>query len=261
MMKPGGVGWGRLTAAVRVVNWLDHATPPAFFSLVGRLVPWFGRAAALLCVLGLSLGFLAGTGDSAQGGAGSLLVLLLPVMWMSVFIYAMMLFWVGLGWLLNIRISSAMVSALAPTGAVFAFLACWTGSLWGKSSAGVWWAWDVQLISELVLLSLYLMYLGLQIVIEDPRWADRASALLVVAGALSAPVVFSNLVQFDLGVSGLALLRGLGELDTAALAGMLLTMLGLWAYSVTAVLMRVRCILLEQERHAHWAGAYVKGRL
>lgn len=261
MMKPGGMGWKRLTAAMRVVNWVEHEAPPVLFSLVGRLVPWFGRAAVVLCVLGLSLGFLVGTGDVMPVGAGSLLVLLLPVMWMSVFIYALMLFWVGMGWLLNIRISAAMVSALAPTGAVFAFLAFWTGMLWGKSSAGVWWAWDVQLISELVLLFLYLMYLGLQIVIENPRWADRASTLLVVAGALSVPVVFSNMAQLELGESGLALLRGLGELDAVALAGMLLTMLGLWAYSVTAVLMRVRCILLEQGRHAQWAGAYVKGRL
>lgn len=261
MMKPGGLGRDGSAAAAWVRSWLEHATPPAFFSLVGQLVPWFGRAAVVLCVLGVALGLFAEIGGSTQGGAANLLVLLLPVMWMSVFIYAMMLFWICLGWLLNIRISAAMVSALAPTGAVFAFLACWTGLLWGKSSAGVWWAWEVQLVPELVLLFLYLTYLGLQIVIEDPRWADRASALLVVAGALSVPVIISNMAQLDLGESGQALLRGLGQLDAVALAGMLLTMLGLWSYSMTAVLMRVRCILLEQERHAHWAGAYVKGRL
>lgn len=261
MMKSGGLLGRRASMVGRVVGWLSHTTAPSFFALVGRLVPWFGRAAVLLGALGLALGMLSALHGSAAVGSGGLLVLLVPVMWMSVFIYLMMLLWVAVGWLLNARISAAMVSALAPTGALFAFLAFWTGLLWSKSSTGVWWAWDVQLVSELVLLFLYLIYLGLQIVIEDQHRAGRASALLVVAGAFSVPVVCVQVLQLDFGASAAALLRGLGHLNAAARTGMLLTVLGLWSYSVTAVLLRVRCILLEQERHAHWTGAYVKGRL
>lgn len=261
MIKPGSLRVPRGSFASRLLGWLEQATAPSFFALVGRLVPWFGRAAAVLCALGLALGMLEGLYGSAPAGSGGLLVLLLPVMWMSVFIYAMMLLWVGAGLLLNTRISVAMVSALAPTGALFAFLACWTGLLWGKSSTGTWWAWDAQLVPELVLLFLYLIYLGLQIVIEDRRWADRASALLLVAGAFSVPIVCSQVMQLDFGAPATAIARVLSELNATALAGMLLTVLGLWSYSVTATLLRVRCILLEQERHAHWTGAYVKGRL
>lgn len=251
-MKVAGEKLGSKVAGI-AGGFAVLAHPPAFFAAVGRLLPWSRRAAVLFCGLGL----LA----SAYGQAGGILVLVLPVMWMSVFIYAMMLLWVVAGWLLGARVSTAMLTALAPTGALFAFLACWTGLLWSKSSTGVWWSWQVQLVPELVLLILYLIYLGLQIVIEDRRWAERAGILLVVAGACSVPLLCGGLLQLDVAVPAAKLLSTLGQMDALAHAGMLLTVLGLWAYSVTAVLLRVRCILLEQERHAHWAGAYVKGRL
>ena len=58
------------------------------------------------------------------------------------FIYLVMAFWAGLGLAFNFRLSGMMAQALAPTGALFAFLSLWTGALWGNfpqtySMAGV----------------------------------------------------------------------------------------------------------------------------
>jgi heme exporter protein C len=47
-----------------------------------------------------------------------------------------------------------MAQALAPTGAMFAFLSLWTGSFWGKPMWGTWWVWDARITSELILLFL-----------------------------------------------------------------------------------------------------------
>ena len=38
--------------------------------------------------------------------------------------------------------------ALAPTGALFTFLALWTGAFWGKPTWGTWWVWDARLTSS-----------------------------------------------------------------------------------------------------------------
>ncbi len=54
-----------------------------------------------------------------------------------------------------------MSAALAPTGALFAFLSLWTGALWGKPMWGAWWVWDARLTSELILFFLYLGYIAL----------------------------------------------------------------------------------------------------
>ena len=72
-----------------------------------------------------------------------------------------------------------MASALAPTGAMFTFVALWTGALWGKPTWGTWWVWDARLTSELILLFLYIGFIALQAAIDDPRRADRAGALLL----------------------------------------------------------------------------------
>jgi hypothetical protein len=103
---------------------------------------------------------------------------------MSMFIYVVMAFWAAIGLAFNTRLSFMMASALAPTGALFTFLALWTGSLWGKPTWGTWWVWDARLTSELLLLFLYFGFLGLQAAIDDARRADRACALLAVVGVV-----------------------------------------------------------------------------
>lgn len=47
-------------------------------------------------------------------------------------VYLVMAFWAALGLAFNTRVSSMMASALAPTGALFTFLALWTGALWAS---------------------------------------------------------------------------------------------------------------------------------
>jgi hypothetical protein len=86
---------------------------------------------------------------------------------------------------------SMVARAIAPTGAMFTFLALWTGALWGKPTWGTWWVWDARLTSELILLFLYLGYMALVNAIDDraapttparcwPWWArQRAHHLLL----------------------------------------------------------------------------------
>ena len=80
--------------------------------------------------------------------------------------------------------------AIAPTGAMFTFLALWTGAFWGKPTWGAWWVWDARLTSELILLFLYLGYIALVDAIDDLRRADQAGALLALVGAVNVPIIY-----------------------------------------------------------------------
>ena len=93
-------------------------------------------------------------------------------------LYVVMAFWAAIGWAFNARLASIVARAIAPTGAMFTFLALWTGALWGKPTWGTWWVWDARLTSELILLFLYAGYIALVSAIDDTRRADRAGALL-----------------------------------------------------------------------------------
>jgi heme exporter protein C len=168
-------------------SWLRYASPATFYPLAGRLVPPFGVAAALFALAGLYVAFFAAPTDAQQGEVYRVIFIHVPAAWMSMFIYVVMAFWAALGLAFHTRLSGMMAAALAPTGALFTFVALWTGSLWGKPTWGTWWVWDARLTSELILLFLYFGVLALQSAIEDPRRGGPASAPRALVGGVHNP--------------------------------------------------------------------------
>ena len=98
--------------------------------------------------------------------------------------------WAGLGLGLNARPSFMMAQAIAPTGAMFTFLALFTGAMWGKPTWGAWWVWDARLTSELILLFQYIGIILLRSSIDDLRRADRASAVFALVGVVNVPIIY-----------------------------------------------------------------------
>src|SRR3989338_10778603 len=172
------------------LNWYKYSSPATFYGLAGKLIPWFYGAAALFCVAGLVIGLFLAPTDFQQSEAYRIIFIHVPAAWMSMFLYVVMAFWAALGLAFNTRLSGMMASALAPTGALFTFIALWTGSLWGKPTWGTYWVWDARLTSELILLFLYLGFMALKAAIDDPRRADRAGAVLAIVGAVNIPIIY-----------------------------------------------------------------------
>ncbi|MGI8550604.1 MAG: cytochrome c biogenesis protein CcsA [Dehalococcoidia bacterium] len=64
-----------------------------------------------------------------------------------------------------------------------------TGSIWGKVSWGVWWAWDARLTFTLVLWFIFAGYLMLRSYIGEPAQAARYAAVFGIIGALDIPLI------------------------------------------------------------------------
>jgi heme exporter protein C len=249
-----GGGWHGAQA-----SWFKYASPQTFFPLAGVLVPWLSAAALLLCGVGLYLGFFVAPTDQQQGEAYRIIFIHVPAAWMSMFLYMVMAFWAGVGLVFNTRLSGMMASAVAPTGALFTFLALWTGSLWGKPTWGTWWVWDARLTSELILLFLYFGFMALQAAIEDARRADKAGAVLALTGAINIPIIYFSVQWWNTLHQGASVsLKSAPTMAATMFAGMAVMALGFWMYSIAAALLRVRCIILERERDSQWVGDYVK---
>jgi heme exporter protein C len=155
--------------------------------------------------------------------------------------------------------SSMMAQALAPTGAMFTFIALWTGSFWGKPMWGTWWVWDARLTSELILLFLYIGFMALQASIEDPRRADRAGAILALVGVVNIPIIYFSVKWWNTLHQGASIRIGQESTMAVTMLWTLLIMaLGFWMYSIAVVLARVRCIILERERNATWVAELIK---
>lgn len=238
------------------VNLFRYAAPQTFYPLAGKLTPWFGWIAALLCAAGLWVGFFVAPTDHQQGESYRIIFIHVPAAWMSMIIYVVMAFWSAVGLIFNTRLSHMMTSALAPTGAMFTFVALWTGALWGKPTWGTWWVWDARLTSELILLFLYFGYMALQAAIDDPRRADRAGAVIAIVGVVNVPIIYFSVKWWNTLHQGASVsLTAAPTMATTMLTGMLLMALAAWMYAIAAALHRVRSIILERERHADWVGA------
>jgi heme exporter protein C len=234
-------------------RWLRYASPQHFYPIAGKLVPWFMGVALLLSAVGLYIGFFVAPTDHQQGDAYRIIFVHVPVAWLSMVVYVAMAFWAGLGWILNTRLSSMMARALAPTGALFTFLALWTGALWGRPTWGTWWVWDARLTSELILLFLYIGFMALQSASDDPRRGDRAGALLALVGVVNVPIIYFSVQWWNTLHQGASIsFKAAPTMASTMLLGMLLTALGCWAYAIGISLLRLRAIVLERESDTAW---------
>ena len=235
------------------LHWFKFASPQAFFSLSGKMIPWFAALAVVLGVAGLVIGLLLAPTDAQQGDAYRIIFIHVPAAWMSMLVYLVMAFWAALGLAMNTRMSSMMASALAPSGALFTFLALWTGALWGKPTWGAWWVWDARLTSELILLFLYVGFMALQAAIDDPRRADKAGAILALVGVVNVPIIYFSVKWWNTLHQGSSInLKSAPTMAATMLIGMLVMALAFWAYTIAVTLKRARAIVLERERHAGW---------
>ncbi|WP_052452452.1 heme ABC transporter permease [Noviherbaspirillum autotrophicum] len=241
------------------IHWYKYASPQTFFPFAGKLIPWFASIAVVLTLVGVYIGFFVAPTDFQQGDAYRIIFLHVPAAWMSMFIYIVMACWAGIGLAWNTRTSSMMASALAPTGALFTFLALWTGALWGRPTWGAWWVWDARLTSELILLFLYIGFMALQASIDDPRRADKAGAVLALVGVVNVPIIYFSVQWWNTLHQGSSInMTKAPSMAATMLAGMLVMALAMWAYTIAAALFRVRCIMLERERHADWVKEYAE---
>jgi heme exporter protein C len=231
------------------VKWFWYASPQTFFPLAGTIARWCGAGAAVLAVLGLYIGFFVAPTDAQQGEVYRIIFIHVPAAWMSMFIYVMMAFWAALGLAFSTRLSGMLAAALAPTGALFTFIALWTGSLWGKPTWGTYWVWDARLTSELILLFLYLGFIALQAAIDEPRRAERAGAVLAIVGVVNVPIIYYSVQWWNTLHQGASVsFTKAPSMAATMFAGMIVMALSFWLYSIAVSMVRVRCAIREMSR-------------
>jgi heme exporter protein C len=241
------------------LNFNYYASPSTFYPLAGKLIPWFAGLALILAAVGLYISFFVAPTDFQQGEGYRIIFIHVPAAWMSMFIYVVMAFWSALGLAWNTRLSFLMARALAPTGAMFTFVALWTGAFWGKPMWGAWWVWDARLTSELILLFLYVGVMALQAAIDDPRRSDRAGALLNLVGVVNVPIIYFSVKWWNTLHQGSSVsLTRAPSMAHIMLWGMLVMALAAWMYTIAVALIRARSLILERERQTEWARALLE---
>jgi heme exporter protein C len=237
------------------MNFFYFSSPSTFYRLAGWMAPWFFVAAALLAAAGLYYGFGLAPTDAQQGEAYRIIFIHVPAAWMSMFLYLVMAGYAAMTITFNARLAGMMARAVAPTGALFTFIALWTGAFWGRPTWGTYWAWDARMVSELVLLFLYFGFIALANAFEDPRRGDRAAALLAIIGLVNLPIIYFSVKWWNTLHQGATVKFTGTSMHATMFTGMMLMTFAFWMYAVGTTLVRARALILDRERRTRWVRA------
>lgn len=230
------------------------AAPRHFHAFATRVTAPLAWLAAALLLSGTAWGLIIAPADYQQGDSYRIIYVHVPAAWLSLLAYTTMA-GAGAGYLIwRVKVMDHLAAACAAPGAWFTALTLATGSLWGRPMWGTWWEWgDARMMSELILLFLYLGVIALRASIDDAERAGRAAALLAVVGVVNVPIVHFSVEWWNTLHQGASVLRAGGPaIHGAMLAPLALMALGFTAYFAALVLARTRAAILAREANARW---------
>jgi heme exporter protein C len=84
----------------------------------------------------------------------------------------------------------------AEIGVAFVTIGLTTGPIWAHPVWGIWWTWDARLTSAFVLWVLFICYLLLRTLIDDPERRAVVSAVFGIFAAFDIPLVYFSIWFF-----------------------------------------------------------------
>jgi heme exporter protein C len=157
--------------------------------VTSRHIRILGIVAALALVAGLVMGFGVAPREATQGNVQRIMYVHPPLAWVAYVAFAVVAV-ASIAYLVRRRpAADRLAHASAEVGVLFTGLAIATGSIWGKPTWGTWWTWDARLTSTAVLFLVYVGYLLLQSVLDDPDARGRYAAVVGILGAVNVPIV------------------------------------------------------------------------
>ena len=156
-----------------------------------------GIAAAVMVALTVWLGLWVTPPDKVQGDLVRLVYIHPGVAWVALYlafglaaVSSLLYLWPRTRSLFWDRLAAAAVEV----GVVFNVCTLISGSIWGRPTWGVWWAWDARLTLTAVLLILFLGYLTLRRVPAEPDVRAKRCAYAALFAAVDIPLVHFSVV-------------------------------------------------------------------
>lgn len=232
----------------------QFASPPHFYRLASIVSPWLATVSIVLILGGLYTGLVLAPADYQQGEAVRIIYVHVPSAYLSMLAYVVMAVTAAIGFIWRIKLAHAVAASAAPLGAAFTLLALVTGALWGKPMWGTYWQWgDARLVSELLLLFLYLGYIALRAAFDDTDRADRTSAILAIVGVVNIPIIHFSVEWWTTLHQGPTITKfAEPSITWNMLYPLLLMIAGFTCYFGWVLLLHVREAVLRREQHTQW---------
>ena len=224
------------------------SNPAQFLRLTTYLMPLCAGGALVSFAYGLYLALFNSPPDYQQGETVRIMYIHVPAAWTGMMIYVAMAIAAGVGLVARHTLADIFCVAAAPVGAVLVAVCLITGSIWGKPTWGAWWVWDARLTSVLIMFLLYCGYIVLRNAFDDHERGAKASAILLLVGAVNIPIVkFSVDWWHTLHQPASVLRMGGSTIDPAMLKPLLVMGMAYSFYAALLVMMRMKTVLLQRK--------------
>ena len=151
-----------------------------------RLLGWLALL-GLLAGLGMAFGYAPR--EVVQGNVQRIMYLHVPAVLTAYLAFALVLAG-SIGYLATARPGwDRLAGCAAELGVLFTGITIASGSIWGKPTWGTWWTWDARLTSTAILFLVYVGYLLLRAMVDEPERRGRFAAVVGIVGAANIPIV------------------------------------------------------------------------
>jgi heme exporter protein C len=185
-----------------------------------------GPVTLVLLALTFWLGLWVTPPDAVQGDLVRLLYVHPPIAWVALYvsfgtatIASCLYLWPRTRSMTMDRIAHCAMEI----SVVFIALTLITGSIWGRPTWGVWWAWDARLTSTAILGVFALAYLALRRANDDSAQRARRAGVFAVLSAINVPIIHFSVLWWKTLHQGASVLTSTGQLNVHG--SMLWTML------------------------------------
>lgn len=163
---------------------------PTLLRLCTKHQTWVWLLSALLIVTGVIGGLYIAPKDVEMGDGFRIIYVHVPMAVLSMAVYSFMALCAIGFYVYNNKVLAIFIRQSSSIGMLFTTLTLITGSIWGHRMWGAWWVWgDARLVSELILLFLYIGHATLLHSLPNNTQTDKLSAILLMVGFVNIPII------------------------------------------------------------------------
>ena len=235
-------------------NWIHRwGSPPEFYGMSGRILPWFAVLTVLLFAIGLPWALVIAPEDYQQGNSVRIMYIHVPAAILAQSSYFMMAMAGAIFLIWRVKIADVAMASAAPIGASLTLLAILSGAVWGKPTWGTYWVWDARLTSTLVLLFLFFGVMLLRSAMSERAGAGRACAVLALVGVVNIPIIkYSVDWWFTLHQPSTFTLTEKPAMPSEMYLPLVVMLFAYYSFFLLVLLMQMRAEVIAREARSDW---------
>jgi heme exporter protein C len=169
--------------------------------------------------------------------------------WITSFTAFTVVFVSNIAYLVTRRIKwDCLGVAAAEVGIVCCSIGLITGPLWARPVWGIWWTWDARLTTTFIMWLMYISYLLLRGLLEEPQRRASLSAIFGIFAFLDVPLVYMSNRLWRTQHPQPVILGGEGSgLDPMMAKVLLICVVSLFGVMIPILLDRYRLQVLRHE--------------